>query len=54
MELMESLKPDMYISLCDGDTNINSSKKRILNSARTTNEAFRYCYDQHVSSPVSK
>ncbi|XKL60379.1 hypothetical protein PGB90_001395 [Kerria lacca] len=52
MELMESLKPDMYISLCDGDTNINSSKKRILNSARTTNEAFRYCYDQHVSSPT--
>ena len=29
MELVQTYKPDLYVALCDGDTNINSSAKRV-------------------------
>ncbi|CAL1685917.1 unnamed protein product [Lasius platythorax] len=29
MELVQAYKPDLYVALCDGDTNINSSAKRV-------------------------
>ncbi len=50
---MEAFKPDMYVSLSDCHTALTSSRKRISNATYFSNTAFKYCYEKHVSSPVS-
>lgn len=50
--MMESMKPDMYLALCDGDTNSESSRKRIIKSASRTTSLFKECFKIHHGSEV--
>ncbi|KAK3919853.1 Queuine tRNA-ribosyltransferase accessory subunit 2 [Frankliniella fusca] len=50
MNMVEKLKPDIYLALCDGDTDSDSSKKRVLKSMTRTSKLFRECYNHHKAS----
>lgn len=50
---MESLKPDFYQTLCDSETDTQSSKKRLQRSVKSTGEYFEYCMDRHKNSKVN-
>lgn len=54
MDVIETFKPDMYVALCDGDTNTNSSKKRVSNSVRNSMTFFDQCFIKHSSSEALK
>ncbi|XP_033297507.1 queuine tRNA-ribosyltransferase accessory subunit 2 isoform X1 [Bombus bifarius] len=54
MNVIETFKPDMYVALCDGDTNINSSKKRVSNSVQNSMTFFDQCFTKHSSSEALK
>lgn len=54
MNVIETFKPDMYVALCDGDTNINSSKKRVSNSIQNSTKFFDNCFTKHSSSEALK
>lgn len=50
--MIETLKPDIYLALCDGDTDSQSSKKRITKSVTRTSKLFRECFRLHEESEV--
>lgn len=50
---METCKPDMYVSLSDGETNPESGYKRTHSSAAFTSEMFKRCLEKHQSSSAS-
>lgn len=50
MNMIEKMKPDMYLALCDGDVNSDSSKKRIVKSMTRTSKLFKDCYNYHQAS----
>ncbi|XP_059477689.1 queuine tRNA-ribosyltransferase accessory subunit 2-like isoform X2 [Neocloeon triangulifer] len=52
MDIVEALRPDMYQTLCDSDTNSSGSNKRALHSVNTSMQFFQYCLDRHKSSEV--
>lgn len=52
MNMIEEMRPDMYLALCDGDTDSGSSKKRITKSVQRTLTLFRECYRHHQESKV--
>ncbi|KAJ9577767.1 hypothetical protein L9F63_005687 [Diploptera punctata] len=54
MDIMETFRPDMYQTLCDGDTDVNSSKKRIQKSVDRTSSMFKKCLQRHEKSEVLK
>lgn len=54
MDHMETCKPDMYVSLSDGETNPESGYKRTHSSAAFTSEMFKRCLEKHQSSSVLK
>lgn len=54
MNVIETFKPDMYVALCDGDTNINSSKRRVSNSVQSSMTFFNECFNKHSSSEALK
>lgn len=54
MDVIETFKPDMYVALCDGDTNIDSSKKRVSNSVQNSMKFFDQCFTKHSSSEALK
>ncbi|XP_054274045.1 queuine tRNA-ribosyltransferase accessory subunit 2 [Macrosteles quadrilineatus] len=54
MDMMEAFKPDMYHSLCDGDTNKNSSRKRAYKTLNVTGSMFRTCAERHAQSESLK
>ena len=54
MDIVETFKPDFYIALCDGDTNIDSSKKRISKAVRRSNTLFEQCLTRHSASETLK
>lgn len=43
MEIIETFKPDLFHTLCDGDTNELSGNKRIFNAVNRTESFFRSC-----------
>ncbi|SPP76848.1 queuine tRNA-ribosyltransferase accessory subunit 2 [Drosophila guanche] len=45
MEMVASLKPDIYQGLCDADTNADSSKKRVQKSVDRTEKFMQYIYE---------
>ncbi|EDW79488.1 uncharacterized protein Dwil_GK20504 [Drosophila willistoni] len=47
MEIIASFKPDIYQGLCDADTNLESSKKRVQKSVDRTERFMDYIYEQH-------
>lgn len=50
MELVQVCKPDLYVALCDGDTNINSSAKRVAKAITRSKTLLEQCLDIHLSS----
>ncbi|XP_046389822.1 queuine tRNA-ribosyltransferase accessory subunit 2 [Ischnura elegans] len=54
MDIMESFLPDMYQCLGDGETDINSTNKRILKSMKRSLDMFHKCLDRHKKSEVLK
>jgi queuine tRNA-ribosyltransferase accessory subunit len=54
MEIAETFKPDIYQVLGDGDTNADSSKKRLHNSTDRTEQFFIACLERHKKSEALK
>jgi len=54
MELVQVYKPDLYVALCDGDTNINSSAKRVSKAVRRSKTLLEQCLDIHLRSDILK
>lgn len=54
MELVQAYKPDLYVALCDGDTNINSSAKRVTKAIRRSKTLLEQCLDIHLQSDPLK
>ncbi|KAH0946504.1 hypothetical protein HN011_003238 [Eciton burchellii] len=54
MEIVQIYKPDLYVALCDGDTNINSSTKRVTKAINRSRTLLEQCLDIHLSSDILK
>lgn len=54
MAMIESMKPNIYLSLCDGDTDSSSSKKRVNKCTSRSMSLFQECYRLHKASEVLK
>ncbi|KAL1516919.1 hypothetical protein ABEB36_000750 [Hypothenemus hampei] len=54
MSMIEQFKPDMYILLSDGDTNISSPNKRIAKAVESTVSLTEQCIEIHKESEVLK
>ena len=54
MEIIEDLKPDMFLMLADGDTDINSFKKRNVKSYQNTALFFDKCVEFYKQSEILK
>lgn len=52
MDIMETFQPDIYQAICDGDTNKDSTKKRVQKSIDITYDFFRTCLERHKLSKV--
>lgn len=50
MDMVEIFKPDCYVALCDGDTNINSTRKRAKKAVCRSNTMFEQCLSRHSKS----
>lgn len=54
MELVQAFKPDIYVALCDGDTNINSGAKRISKAVNRSKNLLEQCLNIHLNSETLK
>ncbi|XP_076285936.1 queuine tRNA-ribosyltransferase accessory subunit 2 isoform X2 [Lasioglossum baleicum] len=54
MDMVEIFKPDCYVALCDGDTNINSTRKRAKKAVYRSNTMFEQCLSRHSESESLK
>lgn len=54
MDTVEVLKPDIYMALCDGDVNKDSTKKRLSKSMENSKSQLKRCYQRHESSEILK
>lgn len=54
MEIVQAYKPDLYVALCDGDTNINSRAKRISKAVLRSKTLLEQCLDIHLQSDILK
>ncbi|XP_043248264.1 queuine tRNA-ribosyltransferase accessory subunit 2 isoform X1 [Colletes gigas] len=52
MDIIETFKPDFYVALCDGDTNIDSKKKRTKKAAQRSKTLFEQCLARHTKSKI--
>lgn len=52
MDMVEVMKPDIYVALTDGDTDAQSGIKRVTNSIRRSKTLFEQCLSRHVKSHV--
>ncbi|XP_067613430.1 queuine tRNA-ribosyltransferase accessory subunit 2 [Eurosta solidaginis] len=52
MKYMERWRPDIYQGLCDADTNLQSSKKRLVKSVERTQKFMDICCELHKNSKV--
>lgn len=50
MDYVEAFRPDMFVTLCDGDTNAQSSRKRALKSAERSERFLEECLPQFRES----
>lgn len=50
--MIEAFRPDMYHSLCDGDTNKDSSRKRAFKTVNVTGSMFKICAERQARSEV--
>ena len=54
MDVAEIFKPDVYVTLCDGDTDKDSGQKRITKAIDRSQVLFERCLDRHTNSNVLK
>ncbi|KOC64082.1 Queuine tRNA-ribosyltransferase subunit QTRTD1 like protein [Habropoda laboriosa] len=54
MDIIEVFKPDMYVAMYDGDTNIKSSKKRTSKAVQRSTSLFEQCFIRHSASEKLK
>ncbi|XP_033340774.2 queuine tRNA-ribosyltransferase accessory subunit 2 [Megalopta genalis] len=54
MDIVETFKPDCYTAICDGDTNVNSTRKRASKAVRRSNTMFEQCLSRHNESKILK
>lgn len=54
MDIVETFKPDLYVALCDGDTNSSSSKKRSTKAVQSSLSFFEQCFTKHCASEALK
>ena len=54
MDIVEIIKPDIYLALCDGDTYLNSSKKRAKNATNRSEILLNRCLERHNTSEILK
>ncbi|KAH1003635.1 hypothetical protein HUJ04_003520 [Dendroctonus ponderosae] len=54
MDMVEKLRPDMYIILSDGDTNMTSSNKRVSKAVENTVSFNQRCIERHKKSEKLK
>ncbi|XP_034195462.1 queuine tRNA-ribosyltransferase accessory subunit 2 isoform X3 [Osmia lignaria lignaria] len=54
MDIIEAFKPDLYVAFHDGDTNINSSKRRVSKAVHRSMVFFEQCMLRHSTSIVLK
>ncbi|OXU32290.1 hypothetical protein TSAR_007066 [Trichomalopsis sarcophagae] len=54
MNIAEIFKPDMYVTLCDGDTDQDSSSKRISKTIERSKVLFEKCLTRHLTSDILK
>lgn len=52
MDIMEVFKPDMYVTLCISNINLNSSLSAIEKSVNVSNRMFQSCLERHHKSEV--
>lgn len=53
MDTMEVFKPNMYVTLCISDTNLNSPFSAIEKSVNISNRLFKSCLERHHQSEVN-
>lgn len=54
MDLVDSHKPDIFHALCDGDTNADSTNRRIIKSCERTKSFFKNCLERYRKSETMK
>lgn len=54
MEIAEIFKPDMYVTLCDGDTDKESAPKRLSKALERSKDQFEKCLQKHQESSILK
>ena len=54
MDMMEVFKPDIYMTLSDADTDVNSTSKRVSKSVERTKKLFDKCLKRHLNSDILK
>lgn len=54
MDIVEAYQPDLYVALCDGDTNIKSGAKRASKAVLRSKTLLEQCLNIHQHSKVLK
>lgn len=54
MDLVDSHRPDIFHPLCDGETNADSTNKRVIKSAEKTKSFFIHCLERYRQSDSLK
>ncbi|XP_067614073.1 queuine tRNA-ribosyltransferase accessory subunit 2-like [Eurosta solidaginis] len=54
MKYIERWRPDIYQGLCDADTNLQGSKRRLVKSVERTQKCMDICCELHKNSKVQR
>lgn len=54
MDIVEVVKPDIYLALCDGDTDHTSTAKRAQKAVRRSENLLQKCLERHNNSEILK
>lgn len=54
MDLVEIIKPDIYLALCDGDTDLKSTAKRAKKAIYRSRICLETCLNRHTASETLK
>lgn len=54
MNLIDAHRPDIFHTLCDGDTSADCSKKRVLKSVERTESFFEICLKRYQANDALK
>lgn len=54
MDLVNSHRPDIFHALCDGDTNADSTNRRMIKSAERTKAFLNVCLERYRNSTEMK